>query len=59
MHHFQYPVKDTNFQATELYEDTEYEFRVSAENKVGTGAPSEPSRPFIARDPWSKCFPKI
>ena len=51
---FQYPVKEITFQCTDLYDDTEYEFRVSAENRVGSGPPSAPSVPFIARDPWSK-----
>ncbi len=53
--HSQYPVKETTFHCTDLYDDTEYEFRVSAENKVGSGPPSNPSTPFISRDPWSEC----
>ena len=45
-------VPDTNYKVTDLVSDMEYEFRVSAENKVGTGPPSEPSLPTYARDPW-------
>ena len=37
-------VKDTKFQVTGLREETDYEFRVLAENKGGVSVPSEPSR---------------
>ncbi len=47
-------VRDTKIKVTELIEDTEYEFRVTAENKIGMGTPSEPSKPILARDPWDK-----
>ena len=47
-------INDTNFKVSDLVEDTEYEFRVSAENKIGIGTPSEPSKPELARDPWNK-----
>ena len=49
-------ISDTTFKVTDLIEGNEYEFRVAAENKVGTGPPSEPSEPFTARDPWGKSF---
>lgn len=39
---------------TDLIEDTEYELRVMAENKVGVGPPSEPSKPFTAKNPYGK-----
>ena len=38
-------VVDTTFTVTGLSEETEYEFRVTAENKGGLGAPSAPSAP--------------
>lgn len=36
---------------TELLKGCEYEFRVSAENVVGAGDPSPPSKPVFAKDP--------
>ena len=36
---------------TELLQGCEYEFRVSAENEVGAGDPSPPSKPVFAKDP--------
>lgn len=36
---------DTTFTVTGLIEETQYEFRVTAENKGGQGQPSPPSRP--------------
>ena len=38
----------------DLYVDTQYEFRVSAENKAGCGQPSLPSTPVVTRDPWGR-----
>jgi len=36
---------------TNLIPGHEYQFRVSAENEVGLGEPSLPSRPVVAKDP--------
>ncbi len=48
---------DTTLRVTDLFPDTEYEFRVSAENSVGTGPPSQPSLPLTTRDPWGEWQP--
>ena len=48
------PISGLDMKVKDLFEDTEYEFRVSAENKVGTGSPSQPSTPFVSKDPWGK-----
>ncbi|XP_071854761.1 twitchin-like isoform X8 [Apostichopus japonicus] len=45
------PVKGTDFTADDLIPGAEYEFRVSAINKAGTGQPSEPSKATLARVP--------
>ncbi len=37
----------------EVIEDNEYEYKVSAENKVGCGPPTA-SKPVFAKDPFSK-----
>lgn len=37
---------------TDLVEDTEYEFRIIAVNKVGEGPPGPKSKPVLAKDPW-------
>lgn len=39
------------YRVTELLQGCEYEFRVSAENVVGAGDPSPPSKPVFAKDP--------
>jgi hypothetical protein len=38
----------------DLIEGSSYEFRVIAENLAGPGAPSQPSRPITAKDPWGE-----
>ncbi|KAF7659757.1 hypothetical protein LDENG_00293790, partial [Lucifuga dentata] len=44
---------------TELLQGCEYEFRVSAENMVGAGDPSPPSKPVFAKDPIVKPGPPV
>ena len=47
-------VAELKLKVEELVEDNEYIFRVIAENKVGPGEPSQPSKPVMARYPWRK-----
>lgn len=44
----------TQFKVPDLLEGCQYEFRVSAENEIGVGDPSPPSKPIFARDPIGK-----
>ena len=48
------PVPDTSLVVKDLFEDTVYEYRVTAVNKMGAGKPSDPSPPITARNPWSQ-----
>ena len=48
-------VSSTEFKVTGLKEGSEYQFRVSAENKAGVGKPSEPSESKVAKLPYGKC----
>lgn len=48
------PVSDLTYKATDLVEDTEYEFRIIAFNKAGESEPGPKSSPVLAKDPWSK-----
>ena len=48
------PISSTMFTIKDLIEDEEYQFRIVAENEAGVSKPSEPTAPFIARDPYSK-----
>ena len=45
---------ETSYTDKEVVEDTQYMYRVIAENKVGPGPPCEPTPPVTAKDPWSK-----
>ena len=45
-------VSDTTFRVTKLKEGSDYEFRVSAVNKAGTGAPSNASEKRKAKAPY-------
>ncbi|NXT56485.1 TITIN protein, partial [Pluvianellus socialis] len=49
----------TQFKVPDLLEGCQYEFRVSAENEIGVGDPSPPSKPIFARDPIAKPSPPI
>lgn len=41
----------TKFRVPDLLEGCQYEFRVAAENEIGIGDPSPPSKPVFAKDP--------
>uniref|UniRef100_A0A8C1MUR0 Titin n=1 Tax=Cyprinus carpio TaxID=7962 RepID=A0A8C1MUR0_CYPCA len=45
------PIAGTQMTVTGLLPNHEYQFRVRAENEIGTGDASKPSRSFPARDP--------
>jgi len=47
-------VTELKFTVSDLVEDNQYQFRISAENKVGVGPPSSPCPPFAAKDAFSK-----
>jgi titin len=47
-------IKETSYEVTDLNEGSQYIFKVSAVNKAGVGKPSQPSKPFTAKDPWGK-----
>ena len=52
-------VPETSFTVHELVEGTNYEFRVSAENKAGVGPPSPPSGPVTAKEPISELICRL
>ena len=49
------PIDETTFSVTGLKEGEEYEFRVTAENKAGSGPASELSVPTKVEEPLGKC----
>ena len=50
--------KTLNFRVTRLFEGTDYHFRVTAENKIGTSEPTELDKPVTAKLPFGEylCF---
>ena len=48
------PIAETTYLVTDLIEDTDYNFRIIAVNKIGEGEPGPKSQPVTAKDPWSK-----
>lgn len=46
----------TQYRVQDLVDGCEYEFRVMAENEIGTGDPSLPSKPILAKDPIGKPY---
>ncbi len=50
-------ITELTLTVTDLIEDNEYEFRIIAENKIGQGPPSSPSKPFVSKDPWGEFLP--
>ncbi len=44
----------TTLELTDLYEGDRYEFRVTAENKIGPSKPSEPSRQIVAKSKYGE-----
>ena len=47
-------VAEAKYEVTDLIEDNEYQFRVSAENKAGVGPEGLPSETVLAANPWGK-----
>ena len=48
------PISDTMHTVTDLVENVDYQFRVSAENAVGIGKPSEATSPVKVKAPYGK-----
>ena len=47
-------VLNTEFKVMNLNEGDSYEFRVTAENKMGVGKPSDSTQKVTAKKPYSK-----
>ena len=47
-------IPDLEYKVKELITDSEYEFRIMAENAIGVGPPSSPTAPITAKDPYSE-----
>lgn len=52
---------DTWYRDNSVYDGTEYEYRVSAENEAGQSAPCQPVGPIMVKEPFGKytlfCLP--
>ena len=48
------PVLDCYFRDTNVYEGSDYEYRVSAENEAGQGPPSRSLGPIIAKEAFGQ-----
>lgn len=53
------PVQELAFKCDDLVEDFEYEMRVFAVNKAGESLPSEPCKPFIAKNQYQRPSPPL
>ena len=53
------PISSLSYRSNDLVEGLEYEYRVIAENKAGPSEPSEPCKPFIAKNPFDKPGPPL
>lgn len=51
------PISTLSYKCNDLIDDIEYEFRVYAENKAGLSEPSEPCKPFTAKNPFDRPGP--
>ena len=49
-------ISERRMKVTNLIPNHEYQFRVKAENEVGLGEPSKPTRPVAAKDPIGMFF---
>ena len=47
------------YKDTSVLADTDYEYRVAAENEAGAGAFSQATGPILAREPFGKCALKV
>jgi titin len=48
------PIASTSYTVKDVVEDTEYEFRIVAENKAGCGKPDEIERKIRTKDPFGE-----
>lgn len=48
------PIPELNYNVTDVIENQEYEFRISAKNAEGVGPPSFPCGPVKAKDAFGQ-----